>query len=684
MKRTLFILLFLPIILPVYSQSSSYSYLKNDTLAIGNGLIERKFLWNKGNLITYSLTDKTNNECWRNLSLIPDFSIQKDVRVTAEPTYKSDWVAANEIHPRYLETTIGFTIGTLEVKRLYRIYDNSPAIACETYIKGSLKDLMSGKELNQADLKNIEFTEDTKSKQMSAILDQVHFKGQHWNLKVVEFFDVTDWNNNLVCERKLVSYRKSSYKGNLLFATNGETDNGFFFLKEAPCSGVQLAYQGSDFSAEFGKFTVNGLGISGSDIKTDSWVKTYSSVIGVYGKTELNGLIALRTYQKNIRKISQDRGEMIMLNTWGDRSQDSKVNEKFCLQELDYAAKLGITHFQIDDGWQTGKSPNSAVSRGTFAGIWSNKDYWKPDTLKYPRGLAPIIEKGRKLGIEICLWFNPSIQNDFADWEKDAQALISLYNMYGIKVFKIDGLTIASKQAEINLRNLFDTVLAKTKNNVSFNLDATASRRGGYHMLNEYGNVFLENRYTDWQNYYPYWTLRNLWQLSRYVPAEKIQIEFLNKWRNSDKYGKDKFAPANYSFDYLFATAMTGQPLAWFEGANLPEEAFGLKRLISDYKKFQHDFHSGVILPIGDEPSGKSWTGFQSMNGKKGYLLVFREQTTESSSFIPVWFSKGDKIRWKLLLGNSGSTIGSVYDGRGLEVKISKPNDFAFYKYEIE
>ena len=51
------------------------------------------------------------------------------------------------------------------------------------------------------------------------------------------------------------------------------------------------------------------------------------------------------------------------------------------------------------------------------------------------------------------------------------------------------------------------------------------------------------NRYTDWGNYYPYRTLRNLWMLSRYVPAEKMQIEFLNKWRNADKYDAADLLP---------------------------------------------------------------------------------------------------------------------------------------------
>ena len=80
---------------------------------------------------------------------------------------------------------------------------------------------------------------------------------------------------------------------------------------------------------------------------------------------------------------------------------------------------------------------------------------------------------------------------------------MKLYREYGIRVFKIDGLSIPTKKAETNLRKFFDTVLEKTDNQVVFNLDVTAGRRGGYNMFNEYGNIFLENRYTDWGNYYP-------------------------------------------------------------------------------------------------------------------------------------------------------------------------------------
>jgi hypothetical protein len=446
---------------------------------------------------------------------------------------------------------------------------------------------------------------------------------------------------------------------------------------------VQLAYNGYDFTTELGHFIVSGIGMTQKDIKTDEWRKAYGCVIGVSKGSELNQLMSLRSYQKNLRKVLPKRDEMVMMNTWGDRSQDSKINEKFSLQEVERAAHLGMSHFQIDDGWQTGKSPNSAVSKGTFKNIWDNPNYWTPDSAKYPRGLYPIVEKGKELGVEICLWFNPSVQNDYADWEKDVQAIIKLYKEYGIRTFKIDGLSIPTKQSEINLRKLFDTVLEKTNNNVVFNLDATAGRRGGYHMFNEYGNIFLENRYTDWQNYYPYWTLRNLWQLSKYVPAEKLQIEFLNKDRNTDKYGDDIFAPNKYSFEYLFATTMAGQPLAWFEGSGLSEEALSIEKTINAYKNIQHDFHIGVILPIGEEPSGRSWTGFQSLKEDNGYFIFYRENTIESIGYVKTWLEEGVKVKC-IPISGTGKAIKTTIGHKGIiKVELPKGNSFVMYKYKI-
>ena len=193
----------------------------------------------------------------------------------------------------------------------------------------------------------------------------------------------------------------------------------------------------------------------------------------------------------------------------------------------------------------------------------------------------------------------------------------------------------------------------------------------------------MENRYTDWQNYYPYWTLRNLWQLSKYVPAEKLQIEFLNKWRNEEKYANDPFGPANYSFEYLFAITMAGQPLAWMEGTNLPQEALLLREQVEKYRGFQHDFHQGIILPVGDMPDGRSWTGFQSIREHQGYFIFFREYHPLQSYHVKTWLAPGTEIECVPLLGH-GKAIKTIVDEKGtIEVFLPSMNDYVVYKYVI-
>lgn len=672
------------VVCPISAKHHCYSILKNDTLVIGNRVVERKFLWNGGQLITHSVVDKTGCYTLFNQGNTCDFVLNADNKQSARNAQcETIWVESNSIHESYLKTIVTYAIGNVQIRREYRIYEDCPVIACDTYLKGTLHNMSTAQELNDvANRKNIEFAADMESQQKNAVLDQLHVQGRHWQVKAVEFLDVTDWNNTLVVERRFIPYRKRGYRGNLLFAKNMETDGGFFFLKEAPCSDVQLAYPGADFISDFGRFQVTGLGVTSKDIRPDEWVKAYGCVLGIFRGEELEALKALRSYQKKQRMLLPDRDEMVMMNTWGDRSQDTKVNEAFCLRELELAHRLGVTHFQIDDGWQVGKSPNSAVAKGSFKDIWSNPDYWTPDPVKYPRGLTPIVEKGKQLGIEVGIWFNPSIQNDFADWEKDAGALIKLYRDYGIRTFKIDGVNVSSKQAEVNLRKMFDRVLQATNNQAIFNLDVTAGKRGGYFYFNEYGNIFLENRYSDWQNYYPYWTLRNLWMLSKYVPAEKLQIEFLNKWRNVEAYCGDQFAPSNYSFEYLFAITMAAQPLAWLEASNLPENAYGVQPVMDRYKKISHDFHQGIILPIGEEPSGKSWTGFQSITSEReGYLLIFREKTLDEKGELATWIPEGANLSLVPVLGVGKDMNVTVGQGGRIEVTLSQVNSYTLYKY---
>ena len=377
---------------------------------MGNSLIERRFLWTGGNLRTISVEDRATGKIHWNLSKSPDLVLVGGADKGEDGAMTQAIVCQNEIHPAYLKVSVNYSTGALDILREYRIYEDVPAIACDTYLKGEMALVPSRIVENAADNKNIEFSEDTKVKPVTAVLDRIHLKGRHWRAKAVEFRDVTDWNNTLVQESEFISYHKTSHRGNILFVRNGEDLNGLFFLKEAPCSSVQLAYNGADFISDNGHFMVTGVGVKPSDLNDSTYTKTYSVVMGVCSEGELAALTSLRRYQKTQRRHIPQRDNMIMMNTWGDRSQDTKVNESFCLEELEKAARLGVTHFQIDDGWQYGKSPNSAIARGSFRNIWDNPDYWTPDLeiitlsaigVTYLTGDKNRKEKMRKIGAGI-------------------------------------------------------------------------------------------------------------------------------------------------------------------------------------------------------------------------------------------------------------------------------------------
>ena len=654
--------------------------LKQDTLTIENSLIKRSWLWNNGNLITCKLEDKGNGLAWQLRNNQPDLSLPGEEKEGSEASIRIEEVPASLQYTHHLRATVEYKAGNLQVRKILKIYPDCPAIACELYLKGQASQKWIKALDNPADLQNIEKLTQNSQGGNVPVMEQLMLEGKHWQLEAVEFFDVTDRFNTLVHPVHALSYRDCLYRGNLLFAENTEKEAGFFMLKEAPTSNVQLYYPGGDYLVSEGTFRMVGLGVDSADIKTDEWTKAYSYVTGTFRSGEKQKRMALRNYQMRIRPFLEDRDEMVMLNTWGDRGQDTRVNEAFCLKELELAAKLGVTHFQIDDGWQAGRSANSAYG-GSFKNIWDNPDYWTPDPDRFPNGLAPIVKRGKELGIEVCLWFNPSIQHDYADWQKDADALIALYKKYGIRTFKIDGTFFDNKLAESRLRSLYNRVMEATGWKAVLNLDATAGRRGGYFFFNEYGNIFLENRYTDWGNYYPYWSLRNLWMLSRYVAPQSLQIEFLNKWRNKEKYIGDKFAPSTYSFDYLFAITMAAQPLAWFEASNLPDEAFPTGGVIQKYKTVQHDFHTGYVFPVGDEPSGKSWCGFQSVKDRKGYFLLFRESNEEESFDMDTFFEPGEQVEFTPVLG-AGKAFRSIAgkDGR-IRFSLSEPNSYVLYSY---
>ncbi len=657
----------------------------NFVLYIENNLIKRTWLWNKGNIITLSLENKKEKFQWKTANKQADLLLPLENQIATNTEIKSELIPDSYQFVKHLRTTLNYTLGNLNIRKIIKIYPECPVIAVELFYKGKASKTWAATIANAVDQKNIETVSKISDATKLPVMEQLYLPGKHWKFQSIEFYDVTDRFNTLVFPVNAITYREDRlYKGNILFAENMETGEGFFMQKEAPNSNSQLYYPSGDFIINNGNFRMIGLGIDSTDIQQNEWYKGYGFITGVYKGSGHDRDMALRSYQQRIRPLLPNRDDMVMLNTWGDRAQDTRVNEAFCLKEFDLAAELGITHFQIDDGWQAGKSSNSAFG-GSFKDIWNNPEYWKPDAKKFPNGFEPLLKRGKELGIKLCLWYNPSIQDSYAAWEKDAELLIGLYKEYGICTFKIDGTRIADKLSEIRLRKLYERVMQATDWKGVLNLDETAGRRNGYFYMNEFGNFFLENRYTDWGNYYPYWTLRNIWMLSQYIAPQNMQIEFLNKWRNTDKYSKtDRFAPANYSFDYLFAITMVAQPLAWMEAANLPKEAFETGKTIKKYREIQADLHKGAIFPIGKEPDGKSWCGFQSLQERSGYFVIFREDNTENTIVMNTRLESEKTVVLTPVLGNGKAFRAKTGKKGELTFSLEKPNSFVLYKYEYK
>lgn len=637
----------------------------DNVLTISNNLIEAKFDWNNGNFNYQSIKDLETGKVVKLGKNRNAFYLAPNQKAKANASYSKEMVVGNLFYNDHLAVNVTVDFGAFSLKRMLRVYPNSKAIFIEYHVKGA------------------PFKHDGSK---PTVFDKIDLGKRNLLLKSVRFYGNTDHNNNLVDEREVFSYNTINLKGKILTIKDRLNDNGLFILKKAPLEEAYCRYPGADFVSNRGKISINGVGIEPSALNGE-WKQGYAVAIGIAKSAkELDILSALRKTQMAERNYTPQVNDMVMMNTWGDRSRDARMSEKFILNELDKCKELGVTHFQLDDGWQAGLSHNSAFkSKNNAWAKWEVAD-WMPHKERFPNGLEPLVAKAKKLDIKLGLWFNPSSHNDYETWENDANILIGLYKKYGIRIFKIDGMQIENKRGEENFMSFYHKVIEGTNGKVIFNLDVTAGKRFGYHFLHSNNNLFLENRYSDWATYYPFRTLRNVWQLSKYVPAQLLQIEFLNKWRNAKKYGNDPLAPAQVPFDYTFALTSIAQPLAWFEASGLPKEAFSVAPTIKAYNKVSNKLHSGTILPIGNTPDGMNWTGFQSIiNEKEGYILVLREYNQQPKAMINTWLEAGKELKMTRVFGKGAKQFKATTGDNGkVMFQLPEAHTFALYHYSVK
>ena len=364
-----------------------------------------------------------------------------------------------------------------------------------------------------------------------------------------------------------------------------------------------------------------------------------------------------------------------MSNTWGDRNGRSRVNHDFIMREIDSGADLGLDVIQIDDGWQTGV-PNDFEDDGLCVDI---PDFWRLKDDIFPDGLEPLTEHAHERGVELGLWFAPESRGMFKNYSRDLAVLKNAYTEWGIKYFKLDMTRLVSLDYCERMLDLLDDVLGFGAESVE--LDVTADKRLGFLSAAPYGTIFVENRYTAWANYYPHRTLRNLWSLSRFIPASKFQFELVNPELYTDKYSTDDpLRPELYDIDYLFASVMLSNPLFWMETQFLSDRCRAkLKKIIPLWREYREAFAKADVYPIGEEPSGASMTGFSADLGDECHLVLFREVTDKKQATYTL-SREIDSV--ELISANTSSE--HTVSGNEISVKFGKKRSYVWLKVKLK
>ena len=521
--------------------------------------------------------------------------------------------------------------------------------------------------------------------------DRLHLKPRHVLATEYELRDMTDIRNELVeANSWLLMTREEPLlrSAPVVSVEDTFTARGLVFLRLAPLPHSRPVAL-PDFS-----FAASEDWSKPNQVYFASVANGYPVAELAYVGGEMGRIRALHAIQRALRPYRADRDGRFLTNTWGDGHRDARINADFMMAEVKAGGELGVDVIQVDDGWQSGKSHNSALIKNRKDGVWGNfragnPNFWKPDPEKFPGGLGPIVAAAKERGMGFGLWFGPDKTDDYAAWELDASTLVDFYRTYGIKYFKIDGIGMSSEAGFANIRRFFDRMLDDSNGEMTFDLDVTgAAKRPAYFGLPDIGPLFMENRYIAGEGagksglYWPHFTLRNVWTLSKLIDPVRLRAEICNPLRGQEAFGDDPLAPKFWRGDALFASVMVGSPLGWFEISELaPKTVAEMKPLVARWKRERAEMHGGETLPVGSAPDGLAWTGFASLSasGRAAYAILFRELNENASfalDFAAVF--PGERFAKAEVIGGQGGV--ALVGGTQIEVKVAETLGFVWVK----
>lgn len=614
------------------------------TLEVGNSKIKRTWVCAE-RLTPSSLTDVEQNLEWMlpadETDAISGWTMTSDIKTSSA-------VSKEGVHVHLQHEAKGLSY-------IIRIFPDTAAIDVEQQHESELGADSVVDELHLVDAADLKFTE-------------------------VTLKDHTDNNlQGLVFTKELSFEEAFQSSANIAFVENEKTGAGLLFIKLSPLPHARAKKTEHDFDWDGSALKWKGPGFNSIS------KRAYPCAVICYDGGRAGRIAAGQRYQRCIREYVPGRDGQLLSNTWGDRSRDAKISEPFLIEEIKAGKAMGVDVMQVDDGWQRGTTQNSAVARsksGVWSGFWkADPQFWWPHEERLPNGLEPVSKVAAEEGLKMGLWYAPDSDDDFGNWERDADRILELHRTLGVNYFKLDSIVMTTEIAEKRVLMLMNKVIEATEGKVVIDLDVTAGIRPGYLGAVEVGTVFVENRYTDWQTYWPHKTLRNFWQLSEYVDPVRLRMEFLNNVRNADKkrYKESELAPATYPPAYLFASVMFSSPLAWFEVSELPEDYHQqVGDLVKVWKEHRAAIHGGDIIPIGEAPDGSQWAGLCSISHdrKSGYAVIFREVNEQAVATFEIPLLS--ELKNVEILHGAGEAV--VSDGQ-LKVKLDQPRSYLLVKF---
>ena len=484
----------------------------------------------------------------------------------------------------------------------------------------------------------------------------IQLEGNHWRIRTVVLHAFSDDSDTLIEEKESLLFargHKEPIVGNIFILDNILNGESVFLASEAP------------------DYQTSTLYIKNYIVSLDNGNNAIA--IG-YAKTDDIESVC-RSYYRNamINKIPRT-----MSNTWGDRNGYSRICRDFVLREIEAAKDIGVDIVQVDDGWQTGNTYDPKIMNEQGKRLFRG-DFWNYGETKFPNGMEEIATAAKDAGLKLGIWFAPDSDDNYALIDRDISILKKAYDEWGVRFFKLDMYWIESEENKKQFLKLLASVYS-FGSDVAVQLDVTRNKRINYLCGKEYGSIFVENRYTLSQNAYPYRVLRSLWGFSKYLPTTRFQFELVNPDLGKESYAAyDVFAPSLYGMDYLFASVMLSNPLFWMELQFLPENRRQeLKPIMKVWKDIREDIAASDISPIGERPTGRSFTGFKIKGKERSYLLLFRE-VTEKDSYE---FDLGENVEVVNTLISNTEISARASDGH-IDVRFAEPRAYALIEVKM-